>query len=133
MRCTISPTARMPSGPGRDRKGPCASPIPASPESVVSFTTTSLTCAIVEFDTRTGWARGAARKYVSSAVIFMPDTNLPMTFVLPSLRSRSHPCYARGASMMIAIPEMATSAPMISQGVGRTPSISQSHSTAVVT
>jgi hypothetical protein len=62
IRCTISPTARMPSGPGRDRNGPCASPIPTSPESVVSFTMTSLTWAMVEFDTRTGCARGADRK-----------------------------------------------------------------------
>jgi hypothetical protein len=38
---------------------------------VVSVTTSSLTRAIVEFEVRTGWGRGADRKYVSSAVIFI--------------------------------------------------------------
>jgi hypothetical protein len=45
--------------------------MPTCPASVVSVTTSSLTRAIVEFEVRTGWGRGADRKYVSSAVIFI--------------------------------------------------------------
>src|SRR5687767_11736103 len=61
----------MPSGPPWDRKGPCASPIPTRPASVVSLTMSSLTRLIVEVDVRTGCGKGADRKYVSSALIFI--------------------------------------------------------------
>ena len=70
-RSRIWPTARMPSGPPWDRNGPCASPIPTRPASVVSFTISSLTRLMVEVDVRTGCGRGADRKYVSSALIFI--------------------------------------------------------------
>src|SRR5262245_49109022 len=69
----------MPSDPPCDRKGPCASPMPTCPASVVSFTISSLTRLIVDVEVRTGAGNGADRKYVSSAVIF----------IVPSLASRS--------------------------------------------
>src|SRR5215813_13501646 len=65
------PTARMPSGPAWDRNGPCASPIPTSPASVVSRTISSLTRLIVDVDVRTGWGRETDSMYVSSALIFI--------------------------------------------------------------
>src|SRR5262245_30286597 len=61
----------MPSDPPWDRKGPCASPMPTGPASVVSFTISSLTRLIVDVDVRTGAGKGADRKYVSRAVIFI--------------------------------------------------------------
>src|SRR5262245_42458684 len=61
----------MPSGPAWDRNGPCASPIPTRPESVVSRTISSLTRPIVEVEVRTGCGKGRERKYVSRAVMFI--------------------------------------------------------------
>src|SRR6185369_5033372 len=66
----------MASGPPWDRKGPCASPMPTRPESVVSLTMSSLTRLIVEVEVRTGWGSGADRKYVSRALIFMASSPL---------------------------------------------------------
>src|SRR5262245_59843127 len=45
--------------------------MPAWPASVVSFTISSLTRLIVDVDVRTGAGKGADRKYVSRAVIFI--------------------------------------------------------------
>ena len=57
---------RRPSGPCWNRNGPCPSPIPTSPASVETFTTTSLTRLIVAVEVRTGWGRGAAQTEVGT-------------------------------------------------------------------
>src|SRR5712664_2073325 len=79
----MSLTLRRPAAPCWNRKGPCASPIPTRPASVVSLTTTSLTVVIVWVDVRTACGNGAERKYVSSVVTFtgVDDTTAPETFV----------------------------------------------------
>src|SRR5262245_10226604 len=84
----------MPSDPPWDRKGPCASPTPTWPASVVSFTISSLTRLIVEVDVRTGAGKGADKKYVSSAAIFIVPS--------PILRSRAdHDPLVEGAQDLI--------------------------------
>src|SRR6058998_1996107 len=99
MRSRICLTARTASGPPWDRNGPWASPIPTRPASVVSLTISSLTRLIVEVDVRTGCGRGAERKYVSSAVIFIsypaPCKNLQM---LRSSRTWRSSCCSVSAS-----------------------------------
>ena len=80
-------TVRSPSAPW-NRKGPCASPIPTSPASVVSFTITSLTWVIACVDVRTTWGNGAEREYVSSPVIFMEEYDTVLRARRSSARSR---------------------------------------------
>src|SRR5215470_12686340 len=70
-RSRICLTPRIASGPPWDRNGPCASPMPTRPASVVSLTMSSLTLLIVDVDVRTGCGNGADRKYVSRARIFI--------------------------------------------------------------
>lgn len=67
----ISLTVRSPSGPWRNKNGPCASPRPTRPASVVSMTITSLTWLMATVEVRTGCGSGWERKYVSSSVIFV--------------------------------------------------------------
>src|SRR5262249_296376 len=69
--------------PPCDRNGPCASPMPTWPASVVSFTISSLTRLMVDVDVRTGAGNGADRKYVSSAVIFMVPAPTPRSWIEP--------------------------------------------------
>src|SRR5215212_7408848 len=66
----IALTVRSPSAPWK-RNGPCASPMPTWPASVVSLTMTSLTWLIACVDVRTTCGSRAEREYVSSFVIFI--------------------------------------------------------------
>src|SRR5262245_55454284 len=69
----MSFTLRRPSGPCWNRKGPCASPMPTSPASVVSLTMTSLTRVMRWVDVLTACGNGADSRYVSRLVTFIDD------------------------------------------------------------